>query len=330
MSSLYPWLSRYIETLGAVITQGRVPHALLLSGQSGLGKDLLAQCLAKMLLCEKPSENHVPCGACPACIQFEAGSHPDYFHVHPEVDEKTGKESNTIKVDQIRWLAEKLSYSSHQGGYKVAVLNPAENMNINAANSLLKTLEEPSDNTVLVLVCERPSQLPPTVRSRCQQLRVDVPETDAALQWLAGQGIEGPARTYLQMAHGAPLEALKQARVDSIEARREHFDSLVDILEGRTAPLATALLWSKEDDMQGIRWMRDWLMDLLRIAMTGQSSGVRSADLHDRLTRLARRLDSKVLFAQLEHINRTLGLTTGSLNRQLLTEDILLAWAAQK
>ena len=210
------------------------------------------------------------------------------------------------------------------------MLDPAGKMNINAANSLLKTLEEPSDNTVLVLVCERSSQLPPTVRSRCQQLRVDVPETDTALQWLAGQGIEGPARTYLQMAHGAPLEALKQAQADSIEARREHFDALVDILEGRTAPLATALLWSKEDDMRGIRWMRDWLMDLLRIAMTGQTGGVRSADLLDRLVRLANRLDSRVLFAQLERINRTLGITSGSLNRQLLTEDILLAWAAQK
>ena len=82
--------------------------------------------------------------------------------------------------------------------------------------------------------------------------------------------------------------------------------------------------------MRGIRWMRDWLMDLLRIAMTGQTGGVRSADLLDRLVRLANRLDSRVLFAQLERINRTLGITSGSLNRQLLTEDILLAWAAQK
>jgi hypothetical protein len=132
------------------------------------------------------------------------------------------------------------------------------------------------------------------------------------------------------MAHGAPLEALKQAQADSIEARRVHFDALVDILDGRATPLATAQLWAKEDDMQGIRWMRDWLMDLLRIAMTGQTSGVRSADLLERLARLARRLDSRVLFEQLERINSTLALATGSLNRQLLTEDILLAWAAQK
>jgi DNA polymerase-3 subunit delta' len=274
-------------------------------------------------LCAEATREAGPCGRCSACTQINAGSHPDYINVQLEED------SSVIKVDQIRWLAEKLSFSSHQGGYKVAILNPAGNMNISAANSLLKTLEEPSDNTVLVLVCERSSQLPPTVRSRCQQLKVDVPEQETALQWLAGQGITGPARTYLQMAHGAPLEALKQAQAGSIEARREHFDSLVDILEGRTSPLATALSWSKEDDLRGIRWMREWLMDLLRIIMTGQNSGVRSEDLVDRLETLARRLDCRVLFAQLDRINRTLGITSGSLNRQLLTEDILLAWAAQ-
>ena len=324
MNDLLPWLEPYRLTIATAVAQGRLPHALLLTGLTGLGKGVLADAVARQLLCEAATQEAGSCGRCAACAQINAGSHPDYIKVQLEED------ARVIKVDQIRLLAEKLSFSSHQGGYKVAVLDPAENMNINAANSLLKTLEEPSDNTVLVLVCERASQLPPTVRSRCQQLKVDVPGQDIALQWLAGQGIAGPSETYLQMAHGAPLEALKQARADSIEARRAHFDALVDILEGRAAPLATALLWSKEEEMQGIRWMRDWLMDLLRIAMTGQTSGVRSADLLDRLVRLARRLDSRVLFEQLERINRVLGLATGSLNRQLLTEEILLAWAAQK
>ena len=324
MTELYPWLESYRLTVATALAQGRLPHALLLTGLTGLGKGFLADAVARQLLCEAATLEAGPCGRCAACAQINAGSHPDYIKVQLEED------ASVIKVDQIRWLAEKLSFSSHQGGYKVAVLNPADKMNINAANSLLKTLEEPSDNTVLVLVCERASQLPPTVRSRCQQLKVDVPVQDSALEWLSGQGITTTAATYLKMAHGAPLEALKQARADSIEARRAHFDALVDILDGRTAPLTTALSWSKEDDMQGIRWMRDWLMDLLRIVITGQTSGVRSADLLDRLVRLAYRLDSRILFEQLERINRVLGVTTGSLNRQLLTEEILLAWAAQK
>jgi DNA polymerase III subunit delta' len=323
MSDLYPWLESSRLTIATALAQGRLPHALLLTGLPGVGKGVLAEAIARQLLCKAATLEKGPCGQCTACVQLNAGSHPDYIRIQLEED------ASVIKVDQIRLLAEKLSYSSHQGGYKVAVLDPAGKMNINAANSLLKTLEEPSDNTVLLLVCERSSQLPPTVRSRCQQLRVEVPGQDVALQWLAGQGIAGPAGTYLKMAHGAPLEALKQARADSIDARREHFDSLVGILEGRAAPLAVAQLWFKEEDMQGLRWMRDWLMDLIRIGMTGQTSGARSADLLEGLVKLARRLDSRVVFAQLEQINRTL-VATASLNRQLLTEDILLAWAAQK
>ena len=323
MTNLYPWLEPCRLTIATALAQGRLPHALLLTGLPGLGKGTLADAIAGQLLCAAASLESGPCGRCTACVQLGAGTHPDYIKVELEED------ASVIKVDQIRSLSEKLSLSSHQGGYKVVVLNPADSMNINAANSLLKTLEEPSDNTVLVLVCERPSQLPATVRSRCQQLKVDVPGQEVGIQWLAGQGITGPAKTYLQMAHGAPLEALKQAQAGSIEARREHFDSLVAILEGRAAPLTVAQAWAKDADMQGIRWMRDWLMDLLRIVMTGQTSEVRSADLIDGLAGLAGKLNSRVLFAQLERVNRVLGLTATSLNRQLLTEDILLAWAAR-
>jgi DNA polymerase-3 subunit delta' len=296
---------------------------LLITGIQGVGKGTLAETIATQLLCAAATQERGPCGHCDACIQFRAGSHPDYIRIQTEED------SSVIKVDQIRLLAEKLSFSSHQGGYKVAVLNPAGNMNPNAANSLLKTLEEPSDNTVLILVCERASQLAPTVRSRCQQLRIEAPDQDVALAWLAGQGITTAAETCLKMAHGAPLAALQLAQADSIEARREHFDSLVGILEGRVNPLAVALSWSGEEDLQGLRWMREWLMDLVRIAMSGQTSGVRSADMLDGLVMLAQGLDSKVVFAQLERINRLLAATV-SLNRQLQTEDILLAWAAQK
>jgi DNA polymerase-3 subunit delta' len=329
MSDLYPWLESCRDSIASTLNQGRLPHALLITGQPGLGKAVFAKSLANMLLCQNPLKNHEPCGTCPGCIQLKAGSHPDYFRVEFLVDDKTGKVSKEIKVDQIRELTEKLTLSSHQGGYKVAVLNPADAMNINASNSLLKTLEEPSDNTVLVLVCTQPARLPATVRSRCQQLQIEAPDKDEALRWLDSQGHGDTAATYLDLALGAPLEALEQAQKSSIEARQERFASLVGILEGRTSPLAVAQVWAKDENMQGIRWMRDWLMDLLRIRMTGDNSGVRSADLAESLSSLARRLDSKVLFGELERINRTLRMTASSLNRQLLTEEILLAWAAQ-
>jgi DNA polymerase-3 subunit delta' len=180
-----------------------------------------------------------------------------------------------------------------------------------------------------VLVSAWPARLPATVRSRCQQVRIEVPDSRIALDWLNEQGFGEAAETCLQLAHGAPLEALKQAQTGSIGARRERFAALVGILENRVSPLAVAQGWSKDDDMQGICWMREWLMDMLRINMSGQASRVNSADLQDGLAALAHRLDSRVLFALLERINSSLRMTAGSLNRQLLIEDILLAWAAQ-
>ena len=323
MRDLYPWLESSRDSMNAVFNQGRLPHALLLTGQAGLGKAAFATYLAAQLLCEDRDGASDPCGHCPGCMQFRAGTHPDFFQVQPEED------ATVIKVDQIRQLSEKLSLSSHQGGYQVAMLNPAETMNLNAANSLLKTLEEPSDNTVLVLITARPAQLPATIRSRCQQVRIEVPERQVALQWLQEQGHGDAAQTYLQLTNGAPLEALKQAQMDSMGARREKFTALVDILDNRISPLLVAQGWCKDEDMQGLRWMREWLMDLLRSSVSGQTNQVRSADLQDGLLALASRLDNRVVFELLERINSTLRLTAGSLNRQLLTEDILLAWAAQ-
>jgi DNA polymerase-3 subunit delta' len=330
MSDLYPWLEPARKTIVAALQQGRFPHALLLTGQPGSGKAAFSNYLAQLLLCQQHTASHAPCGSCPGCIQFAAGGHPDYFHVTHAVDEKTGKKSREIKVDQIRALAGKLVMSSHHGGYQVAIVDPAEAMNKNAANSLLKTLEEPSDNTVLVLVSASPASLAATVRSRCQQLKLEMPERSLALEWLQGQGCKEQAQTCLQLAHGAPLEALKLAQSGTLEARREHFSELVGILERRISPLTVAQGWSKDEDLQAIHWMREWLMDLIRIRMAGKAGQLRSADLQDGLAMLAGRLDHRAVFELLERINRMLRLTAGSLNRQLLTEDILLAWAAQK
>jgi len=309
--------------MSAALLQDRMPHALLLAGQPGVGKSALANDLARQLLCTDRLAGGAPCGRCAACLQYAAGTHPDFFRVEPAED------TAVIKVDQVRELAEKLSLSSHHGGFKVALLTPADSMNINAANSLLKTLEEPSDNTVLLLVTARPAQLPATIRSRCQLLRVEIPARDVALRWLTGQVPDDQKEVYLQLAHGAPLEALRQAQAGLISQRRQRFESLLGILDGSRSALAVAQDWNRDEELQGIRWLREWLMDLLRIRLTGQTGSVRSADLEAALEGLAHRLESKVMFRQLDSINSLLRLTAGSLNRQLLTEDILLAWAAQ-
>jgi DNA polymerase-3 subunit delta' len=330
MNDLYPWLTAYRDWLGSRLEQDGIPHGLLITGQPGVGKMALATALAGLLLCEQRGSRDSVCGHCEGCRSFAAGAHPDYVLVTQEVDEKTGKQAASIKVDQIRELAEKLTLSSHRTGYKVVLLAPAETLNINAANSLLKTLEEPTDNTVLVLVCASPARLPATIRSRCQQLRITVPEARLAEAWLTERLPGVDAGRYLQLAGGAPLEALRLAEGQVIEARREQLQSLVDVLEGKAEPLAIASVWGRDEQLQPVLWLRDWLMDLLRIRMTGSTGSIRSVDLEDLLARLAPRLDPRELFRQLEQINQALRIRDGILNRQLMTEEILLSWAAMK
>ena len=324
MTTLYPWLEPCLQTLVDVLARNRLPHGLLVTGQPGTGKAAFASILAQLLLCEARDGHAAPCGKCTACIQFQAGTHPDCFSVAPEED------SQVIKVDQVRELGEQLALSSHRAGFKVAIMNPAEAMNINAANSLLKTLEEPSDNTLLVLVSTRPAWLPATIRSRCQQLRIPTPDPDVARIWLATQLDGQDPDRYLQLANGAPLEALRLAGAGVIETRRMQFQTLVHVLDGKVDPLQVAADWCKDEGLQAVLWLRDWLMDLIRIRATGQAGTVHSVDLVEGLAGLAPRLDSRVLFRQLDNINRLLYNNDGSLNRQLMTEDILLAWAARQ
>ena len=326
----YPWLQPQLERVGELLRQGRMPHALLVTGRPGLGKSGFAAHLAALLICEDRGNGHAACGQCSACKLQAAGNHPDYSYMTYAVDEKTGKVSTVIKIDQVRALSEKLFLSHHGAGFKVAILQPADALNINAANSLLKTLEEPADNTVLILVSSQPGRLPPTIRSRCQQVRIGAPEADAALAWLAGQYAGPRPEVYLRLADGAPLRALALAQEDALQERRARFDTLVGLCNGSQDPVAVAQAWAKDEDLKGLGWMREWLMDLLKIRLTGQLDGIHGIDLADRLQRLASKLDSRVMFRQLDVVNRNLRMADSSLNRQLMMEDVLLAWADRR
>ena len=320
MPEIPHWLDSQLAHYAALRRQSRMPHALLVTGLPGVGKSAFADRLAALLVCEEPSGSD-PCSRCSACQLFAAGTHPDLFRVSPEED------SSVIKIDQVRRLAAGLALSHHGAGYKVAVLEPADTLNINAANSLLKTLEEPADNTLLILVSAQPGRLPATIRSRCNQVRIEAPPEPEALKWLQAQYDSMQPEVFLRLAHGAPLRALDLARDNALEERRARFESLLGMRQGRTDVIAVAQAWAKDEDLKGLHWMRSWLMDLLRIRLTGDVGMVHSIDLVEQLAALAPRLDSRVMFGQLDHLNRLLRQESTSLNRQLMTEDVLLAWA---
>src|SRR5690606_14968084 len=169
-----PWHAEAWTRLQAQIRRQALPHALLISGLPGLGKRRLAEQLAAALLCEAGRNELQACGRCRACRPLVQGAHPDLFVVTPE------EEGRQVRVDQVRGLIDQLALKSQYGGYRVGLIDPADRMNAAAANALLKTLEEPPPGVVLLLVAARPSLLPATIRSRCQQLTLSPPPAEQA------------------------------------------------------------------------------------------------------------------------------------------------------
>ncbi|MDH4096444.1 MAG: DNA polymerase III subunit delta' [Betaproteobacteria bacterium] len=223
---IYPWQHQVWDGLQRRLVS--LPHALLIQGPQGVGKLALAEHLAQSLLCEAEDRRKAPCGACDGCRWFLAGSHPDFRRVEPEAlarrlavgdDEEapaegpasTRKPSNEIRIEQVRGLDGFLNHQSHRGGRRVALVHPAEAMNVHAANALLKSLEEPPGSAAFILVSHRAARLAATIRSRCVTVPVGIPPLESARDWLAGEKISEPER-WLAYASGAPLKALADAQ----------------------------------------------------------------------------------------------------------------------
>ncbi len=195
----------------------KLPHALLLSGQRGIGKFALAQAFAASLLCENPGEQQRACGQCLACNWFAQGNHPDFRLLQPQALAESGaaegegdgkkKASKEILIDQVRALDDFLGVGSHRGGLSIVLVNPAEAMNRNAANSILKILEEPPANILFLLVSDESSRLLPTIRSRCQSVPIGLPEKARALAYLRASGVDDAER-WLALSGGAPRLAI--------------------------------------------------------------------------------------------------------------------------
>jgi DNA polymerase-3 subunit delta' len=223
----YPWLDTALRELLAT----HRGHAVLLAGPQGVGQFELALALAQAWLCESDAPAK-PCGVCPGCALVRSHTHPDLVVLLPEaLQEELGwgstqadaeakaskaKPSREIKVDALRRVVEFAQQTSSRGVAKVVLVHPAERMNAISANTLLKTLEEPPGQARFVLSTEAIDALLPTIRSRCQHLRLSPPDAGTALQWLQAQGMP-QADVLLAAAGGQPVTALqlKQQGLDA-------------------------------------------------------------------------------------------------------------------
>ncbi|MBI3479012.1 MAG: DNA polymerase III subunit delta' [Nitrosomonadales bacterium] len=272
MNKIYPWQQSDWARLREL--HKRPPHGLLFKGGKGIGKLDLALGFAQSLLCQHLDEADFACGECPSCHWFGQGSHPDFRLLQPEALSADGEEnesgkkpSKQISVDQIRGLADFCGMSAHQGGRRVVVIHPAEAMNTNAANALLKSLEEPTPGLLFILVSHKPQQLLPTLLSRCLSFALAAPDAESATRWLATQGVKNPADA-LAASGFAPLQA---AQMDQ-QLGSEERDKLLRAvrLPAMLDVFALAETLQKTEQVLVVQWLQQWCYDLSAMKLAGK------------------------------------------------------------
>ena len=320
---IYPWNATLFSSLLARHERQQLAHALLISGMPGLGKRQLAREFAASLLCQQANAQSGACQQCKSCQLLAADAHPDYLSIAAE---KTGA---AIVIDQIRQLTQFAALKSQLGGVQVVVIEDAQRMNRNAANALLKTLEEPNENLYLLLLSDAIQSLLPTIRSRCQHYRIGVPDHQAQLHWLTearpGHTSESLQQA-LSLAYGAPELALAYLDEHLPAQHEQHLALFLALSQARISAIEVANAWNHGDFHHNLQWLYAWVVDLIRL-----KSGLHVADkyreaLLTELERVAHDLDIDALFYYHQQIIAALRLQHTQVNQQLLIERLLILW----
>jgi DNA polymerase III subunit delta' len=328
-----PWLQDSQQRLRAAWAARRLPHSLLLLSVPGLGAEYLANWITALALCE--SDEPRPCGVCASCLLLRADSHPDSHRVRIEED------AHQIKVDQVRTLIESLSLKSYRGGFKVGVIEGAEALNANGANAFLKTLEEPTANTVLIMIARPNHRLPATIASRCLRMTLQPPSAEVAAAWLGAKapahvapsaGTQAPAAAHgagerswdaaLALAGGAPLLALEMdaAGIAALDADMQ--ESLRQLSAGTVDVTLLAEHWLKSDPGLRVTWLENWITRRVHAALGGPFSHQSAEPV--RLPAALLKPKIRALFELLDAARDLRRLASTGMNQQLALEALLL------
>jgi DNA polymerase-3 subunit delta' len=311
----FPWQEEAWNAFSAAVDNDRLSHAYLVEGPQGLGKLHLAfRMAARVLGVAWPAEDPpIPL------------PHPDLLWVTLETGDD-GKQKKQIGIHQVRETCAELAMTSHGGGWKVAVIWPAEALNPYSANALLKTLEEPTPRTLLLLVRSRMDTLPATIASRCQRIRISPPPREEALRWLEARGRQGDWHALLELAGGAPLMALLLAEEGADELHARCRDDLLAILAGKRDPLEVAAEWARRPVPVTLRWLDVWSAALVRLKTVGETPAG-SADAVRTLQKALERIPLQRLFRYRDEVRSAMVRSDGVFNPQMVMENLLLPWA---
>lgn len=255
-SLVLAWHESLWQRFSAALAADRVPHALLITGPRGVGKGRFAARIAAALLCHNRGSGGEACGACQSCRQRLALIHPDLSILIPEDD------SRVIKIDQIRQFSHAMRLTPHYDTGRMGWIKPADALSNSASNSLLKTLEEPTPGSHLILISERPSKLLPTIRSRCQHWPVPSAPADVARAWLDGLNVDSKGIRDDRLR--TPLAVLAQEQAETSQLFSEWDKDLARLLHRRIDPVSVAERAAEVADRQlWIEWLYRRCNDLL-------------------------------------------------------------------
>ncbi|WP_233843046.1 DNA polymerase III subunit delta' [Dyella sp. 2HG41-7] len=309
--SIPSWHAELWTRLQARRQRDALPHALLLCGPQGLGKRDFLRRFVRGLLCQHPNDGDA-CGTCRSCLLLDAGTHPDYVSLSFGL-RKDGVQRSDIVVDQIRELSARLATASQFGGWQIASIDPADAMNNAAANALLKTLEEPATQTMLILVADAPWRMPATIRSRCQRIDFQLPSKEASLAWLKSLGVKD-AQVALDAAGGNPGLARKWAEEGALTQRQDVRKDLAALASGRGDAMTMSKRWLDDAPEQRLWFAAQAVADEIRARTTTQSAPLSSV------------LSGEELAAWYDAANRTREALRGPLRGDLMLLELLGRW----
>lgn len=334
----FPWHNSTWQQFIKAKANNKLPHAILLSGEEGIGRFSLAKRMAKGLMCINSSSTaDDACHTCKSCKTFSSNANPDYTQITLSEDKQQ------IGVDQIRAVSEFLNYSRSFNTNRVVVIYPAERMNINAANSLLKSLEEPSPHTVIILVTAKLNQLLPTIKSRCQLFTVATPSKDETLQWLSkyqseqhytdqdhGEGQEqGLNNTKLinpdlliEISGCKPLIAITLGQ-ELVDSRNQFFNDLRDAIKNTMTITEMAKKWEKHDKEVLLNWQILLIQDTIKSAVSQDQSMASHASFKQDHTQHLSDEEKWLLYQNL--IKQKQYIHT-SVNSLMFLENMIMLW----
>jgi DNA polymerase-3 subunit delta' len=249
-----------------------------------------------------------------------AETHPDYISIKPE---ELGK---AIGIGQIRSLITRLTLKPQFEAHRVVVINPAEQMNNAAANAFLKCLEEPPERSIILLITDKPAQLPATIISRCQKLTMARPDRETHSAWLRQQNIHDNLDLLYSLSQGAPLLAQSYAHDKMLTLRNQCFKTWVAVAKKQSHPVMVAEDWHKLPEASLLFWITSWIIDLIKCCYQTPALKLYNPDFHEPLQELSQQLELKRIYKLYDLLLISRQRSATPINKQSMFEEILIQW----